>query len=321
MFDGTGMIFISPNSNETIPATINLGMHEVTHMLPYLSGKSRDSLSELATFYTQYNYGLPVHAKDVDSFAEGVRDVRRAQQLRPDLNLLYEYNYFIVGEILNPFIRPADILSFSKEDANGSVIEACFDLIAIKEKRFFMLPTTPSGRPEMTSSAKILPSMLPSFMEKLHFTQEDVDLWNANPDTDFYLGQFKWDKVPVQIMTTKFGNKLHLLARRKKDGLYVISGYVPCNQKEYLERLFGKNAAAVAGFYNRLAAKLPAEFVQEVKEMFPVLTTDTFMLSKTARQQRKELSQKYKAVLEQAVVEALEESGAAPAPAIPKGYL
>jgi len=319
---GTGMIYISPKSDETIPATINMGMHETTHLLPYLQNGRHDALSELATFYTQYNYALPVRAQDARSLADGVRDFRRIYQLRSDLPLLYEYNYFVVGEILNPAIRPADIFTFTKDEVSGTILDACFNLVVLNEKKFFIQLSFDEMKD--TSSFEIFPHNMPSAMKKYHFTQADVDKWQANPETDFYLGKFPWYKLPMASCPPalrKYGEKVHVFVRQEKGSLYLNIGYISCNKKEYMERFFGKKAAAVSEFYNLLATKLPKDFSAEVKATFPTLTTDTFVLSKPARQKRKALAEKYKAVLEKAVIEALEESGTPPPPAIPEGYL
>lgn len=312
---GTGTIFISPQSKEVIPSIINMGMHETTHMLPYLMGNKKDQLSELATFYTQYNYGLPVRAKDALTLADGVRDMRRSYQLRPDFNLLYEYNSFIAGHVLNKKIRPVDVLSFVKEGSEISILEVCLNLVALGQKRLFI-----QNLDMKTGTTLSLPEdMLTSYMENMNFTQADVEEWKARPTLEFYLGKFKYNKTP--FLTSRYGDKIHVFVKYDRDVFVFSGGYVPATKQRYLEDLVGKNASLMASFYDSLVSWLPPGFVQETQEEFSVQTNTTFLISGPARKERNKLGKRYEAALKRAVMQALKESGAPPAPAIPEGYI
>ncbi len=312
---GTGTIFISPQSKEVIPSIINMGMHETTHMLPYLMGNKKDQLSELATFYTQYNYGLPVRAKDALTLADGVRDMRRSYQLRPDFNSLYEYNSFIAGHVLNRKIRPADVLSFVKEGSEISILEVCLNLVALGQKRLFI-----QNLDMNTGTTLSVPEdVLPSYMENMNFTQADVEEWKARPTLEFYLGKFKYNKTP--FLTSRYGDKIHVFVKYDRDVFVFSGGYVPATKQRYLESLVGKNVSLMASFYDNLASRLPPGFVQETQDEFSVQTNTTFLISGPARKERNKLGKRYESALKRAVIQALNESGAPPPPPIPEGYM
>ena len=117
-----GTILLNINDKLVFPEAINLGMHEGTHFLPMLSGdQSGNMLSELATFYTEFNYSLPVKKEDADHFAAGTRDMRRVKELRPDLSIYREYNLFVTGIILNEQLTPAKVLTLTDGEFNSGI--------------------------------------------------------------------------------------------------------------------------------------------------------------------------------------------------------
>lgn len=312
---GTGSIVISPNSSEALPSIINMGMHEATHMLLYLSGNTEDQLSELATFYTQYNYGLPVRGQDALTLGDGVRDIRHTRRMRPDIDVLYEYNSFIAGHVLNKSIRPAEVLSFIKKGSEISILDVCFHLVALQQKRFFM-----NGLNKQTGATISLPEdVLPGYMDKMNFTQQDVQEWKARPGIEFYLGKFPWNKTP--FMTSIHGDKIHVFVKKSDDVFIFSGGYSPIDKKTFLRELVGDKAPSLTKFYDNLAAYLPPDFVQDVQEAFSVQTTGMFLLSPTARKERNALQARHRKALENAVIQALKDSGAPPSPPVPKGYI
>lgn len=312
---GTGSIVISPNSAEALPSIINMGMHEATHMLLYLRRNTEDQLSELATFYTQYNYALPVKADDALTLGDGVRDMRRTYNLRPDIDVLYEYNSFIAGHVLNPSIRPADVLSFIKKGSEISILDVCFHLVALQQRRLFM-----NSLNKQTGATISLPEdVLLGYMDKMNFTEQDVQDWKARPGIEFYLGKFSWNKTP--FMTLRYGDKIHVFVK-KSGGEFIFSGgYSQLDKKTFLHELVGDRAPFLTKFYDNLASHLPPDFIQDVQETFSVQTTSMFLLSPAARKKRNALQARHRKALENAVIQALKDSGAPPSPPVPKGYI
>ncbi len=106
-------ILLDPTANRTAPAAITLGMHEGAHLLPVLAAKSTGlSLSELASFYAQHQYGLPVEVEDAKWFSYGVRDIRltatrKGYALVPLSN---EYILHVLGLVILPSLFPQKLL-------------------------------------------------------------------------------------------------------------------------------------------------------------------------------------------------------------------
>lgn len=116
-------ILFNPSSHHAIPAAITLGIHEGTHMLPALLGKEKAiSLSELASFYSQHEYGLPVKVEDANVFGYGVRDIRLTSYRKGFslVPLTYEYMLHIVGLAILPELSTEELLTNYNDLANPS---------------------------------------------------------------------------------------------------------------------------------------------------------------------------------------------------------
>lgn len=318
-FGGTGIIFINPEHKDSVPAAINLGMHETTHLLTYLMHESSEPLSELATFYTQYNYGLPVKAADAANFGDAVRDIRRTYSFRPDFNLAYEYNYFVAGILLNSQITPQDILTFSKTDGFNADIplwQTALELLAAEKDRFFVRTLPRRGWSVSVSQDTIL-----NTLKDLGLPADAAEKWTKSPGKEFFLGIFQKNKLPFSV---PYGapKKISLFVKKQGEDFSFYSGYEPINKKQYLEKTFGPYAKdkRLKLFYDNLLKNLPPEVTASARQDWPVLTTETFF-SSAAKEVRKNFADRYGDQITKAVLRTLQEAGAPPPPPLPKNYL
>jgi len=116
-------ILFTPATHHAIPAAITLGIHEGTHMLPALLGEEgATSLSELASFYSQHEYGLPVKVEDANVFGYGVRDIRLTSYRKGFslVPLTYEYMLHVIGLAILPELSTEELLSNYNNLANPS---------------------------------------------------------------------------------------------------------------------------------------------------------------------------------------------------------
>ncbi|MCQ2411090.1 MAG: hypothetical protein MJ053_06480 [Elusimicrobiaceae bacterium] len=304
---GTGWMRVSPPEGMPVPALINLGIHEATHMFPYLISGENKSLTELATFYSQYNYGLPVKSSDMDEFAYGVRDIRRAQELRSDLTLASEYNYFIAGLLLKPLLSKREILQAtqgffdSRGHVNMAIWQTVLNLIALRDGNFWK------------QEYLFLHSLSEEDLRALHFTQQDMERCKAQPEAFFYVGKRR-DSI---------SNKKEALFARfdeKQNKVIFYTGFRRVTKEAYLQRLFGDRAPYLYDFYDRVLNNLPKELVKEVRRQWPVQTDQMFLPASGQSTGWQKFGKPYSAQITQAVVKALEQSGAPAVPPIPPGY-
>ncbi len=304
---GSGQMLVSPEQDAPIPALINLGMHEITHMFPYLINAEKKSLCELATFYSQYNYGLPVKATDAASFGQGIRDIRRTYALKGAFELGNEYNYFIAGILLNSTLKRQELLEMSggvlDEFVNVPIWMTIANLIAVRDgnywyagKRYF---PRGSGR---------------AFKKEMHFTNKDMDQWRAQPEAVFYVGKYHDPyQHKVESMFVQYSSYT-------KD-LIFSTGYKRLNQQEYLELFFGDKTSAVSAFYDAVLMHLPKEVVKAVRDSWPVQTDRLFLPHENLKAGINKFGKPYSKQIAQAIVEALRETGAPPVPPLPEGYI
>lgn len=318
-FGGTGVIFINPEEKDSIPAAVNLGMHETTHLLTYLMHESSEPLTELATFYSQYNYGLPVKQQEANTFGDTVRDIRLTYAARPDFDLHYEYNYFVAGILINSQIKPQDVLSFSKKagfNADISVWQTVLNLLAADKKQFFVRPGNRYGGISMSEESAL------ALAEKLGFTAQDMQKWKNSPDKEFFLGVFDKDKLSAAAMYW-MPKKTPVFVKHHNDYFSFQAGFTPLNKNQYLEEAFGPYAKTkrLKDFYERLLKNLPPEVTASARQNWPALTTATFLSGPAAREVRANFAKPYARQFKQAIIRSLEEAGAPPPPPLPKGYL
>lgn len=311
---GLGTIVASAKEGTSAPERINLGIHEGTHLFPFLEESTSSlTLSELATFYSQYNYGLPVKASSAQNLGKGVRDLRVTWKYRPDWNLSYEYNYFVAGLLLNPTLKKKDVLNFRNDgkpfQAHPIWYTIC-NLVAAKNNRFFV--KLPNGIHRSMSEHDVLTY----YSDDLHITSQDIALWKKYPNTDFYLGT-----VPADVLYPSTPSTHWFV--RVSDSAVTFTEYIPQNTMQYLTTVFGRNNAhKVRKFYESILRNLPKDMVAKLEQNWNYQTLNTFDISGPAGQQvRKEIVKPYQKEITQAILIALKEAGAPPVPPLPEGYL
>ncbi len=248
-----GEIYLCIDSEATLPYLVNIGIHEMTHLFPRLytgpissSTALKFSLSELATFYSTRNYGFPVKSEDATGMYNGVRDINRIIALRPDFDILNEYNAYL-GGLLITNITKKDILSMYDETLSSEkILEFAFNCPAIKKNKFFITK----------------PFKYTSALDDLD--EGDVALLKENKDKAVYLGQKD--------------SEHHIFAKWSKgDETASVGFFDPLTMQDYTKHIFGKYAnTEVNNFYTQFCNKMPQDFIDEVDETFEVQTNDTY---------------------------------------------
>lgn len=125
---------------------IDLGIHEFTHALPVIFKlDSHDCDSELATFYNQTTYALPMKidsTKDVWGYA--VRDIvhnYNVTKKNEDVSLYdiysHEYSEFALGPLIRPYLNKELLLySFGKySEVRWGLPDYLYDLVSYEGKQ------------------------------------------------------------------------------------------------------------------------------------------------------------------------------------------
>ena len=312
-----------------IPILINIGIHEGTHLLPRLTRESTYPLGELATFYSQYNYGLPVKPQDMIDFSLGTRDIRRTHKYRPDFDsrLPYEYHYFIVGIFLNKFLRPKDILEFNKtskkNDTDPSFWEVTMSWVPLyKEKWFHGTETIDFNLEEAAET-----------LQPFGFAgQEAATCENKNPGYTFYVGKVERIKTQYARLPDKWLT-LTLTCNGELGQLNLY--YWPLSGTEFLQEafpgfgrskvetlefLFNAHSKKIAKFYNKIIEHLPKDLVEKLNAKWE-RRVGWERINDKKKQQLLKITQGYEQAFADAILLSLDEIDAPPPPAIPEGYL
>ena len=298
-FGSTTEIVMATNTGKYFPSFINIGIHETTHKLSTFKYGKGDNLSELATFYSIYNYGLPVKNEGAE-FKDGVRDLRRTIELRPDADTLKEYNYYLGGLVLNEQITPEDI--FSLVDV-GDIYRAPINLfivnyIAMRNGEFF---------------TEIRTIFSQTFLDSYYFTEQEIDLVNDNPNKIIYLGEKylikgRYKNVFAQLDTSTAQGNLY----------FFYAGKNPISAHDYISNMYGERYyRKIIKFYNKLYRNLPKQFVDKISKDLPVQTRDMFS---EKRLNLTEILAEDKQEINQAILRTLDEMNI-PKSKIPEGYI
>ena len=307
-------IKVTTTKSYSIPMAINLGIHETTHLLPILKDNQRAILPELATFYAQYNFGLPVKNNyDVkNKYYYTTRDVRRLHSLKPDIPFTKEYNAFIAGLIINNEIDKDKLFNLKEtEIASASfptditIQQAVFALLAAEDNRFMY--GKPKYTTEITKNTFLKQTKLFNIGEK----EAQKILTDAALDID--LGNQVWpgtsDTVPI------------ILRKKLTDSsISFLGGKYRINKKMFLEKTFGQLAdnPKLQEFYEKLIEYLPQEIKQNRKKFWPVVTNDGYLpLLAFLNEERLGGA---KAAWEEAIIKALNDVTTDTVP-VPEGYL
>ncbi|MBO4707795.1 MAG: hypothetical protein J5594_04500 [Elusimicrobiaceae bacterium] len=299
---GTGAIFLCLMDGDALPGLINTGIHETTHSLPYLENNSDYSLSELATFYSVYNYGLPVKSKDAVSIGDGVRDIRRTIELRPDLDILVEYNYYLAGLILNSNIRLKDVFLLRDEESiyKISIKNFCFNLVALKNNKFFAELDIKGGKAWPLSPD--------------YFQEREIASILENQDKTIYLGKKSIGLKNYKHLFAKF------LKEKESGELYdyvnIFEGIRHIGMEGYLKGMFGIFInSKINRLYDDLYKGLPKEFIDEVNKNSPVQIQNTYQEWKGY-----EIVEKYDSEIRKVILQTLKRMNI-PEAKIPEGYI
>ncbi|MCQ2411202.1 MAG: hypothetical protein MJ053_07090 [Elusimicrobiaceae bacterium] len=296
-------VFAGPS--QLVPMLINDGIHEGTHILPILSSEkvSAHHLDELAAFYSQYNFGLPVKVSDVQNFGHGIRDVRRTYTLKGDFDLSREYNYFIAGIILNPLLTKQEMLEredmWARAYTNMAIWTTVANLIAVRDGHYWELNTLDSDM---------------EGLEDVHLSHKGFEGIYDYPGVPFYVGEYQLGSGTKIAIFVRFDENLQ--------EVFFEYGTLPTSEEDYLDKLFGDRAPALYAFYDALINNLPQEVVQEVRTLWPVQQNGMFMITQDSYFAGWEkFGKPYSAPITQAVIRALEQVNAPSVPPLPKGYL
>lgn len=108
------VIFIPAPRAFSLPEFINLGVHEIAHLLPAVAEENPEgSLGELAAYYTQSRYALPLKPSSGVCFSNGARSLAHTLgNAGACAQILNEYNSFLAGDVLGNAINRRDLLSY-----------------------------------------------------------------------------------------------------------------------------------------------------------------------------------------------------------------
>lgn len=310
-----GFLMIETEENFDIPASINLGMHETAHLLNLIKNNKKESLTELATFYVQYNYALPVKKTYPRSMHLGVRDVRR--EIGAGHSIPSEYNLFIAGILLNPHITKEDLFSFvdiHNFSSNIPIWEAIIHLMAANKKQFFLGNRTIRMSPDF---------FMTRYAKKFYITEAGLLKFKSHPDIDFFVGYFPESELFFDKESTE---KIPLFVRYTtlfSEGIVLSSSRISMDKKQYLERTFGRHAKnrRLNDFYKHLLSNLNKDIWVFVLENWPTVHSEFFRNYSNKTDAYERFAKPYGKEITLAVEKALRKVGAPPPPTVPDGYM
>lgn len=302
-----GGIVINTQEPMALPEFINMGMHEGTHYLPLLTDLSASPLNELAAFYTEYNFALPVKQEDIRLFADGTRDIRRMHRFLPQQPIYREYNSFIIGLLLNPQLTPATALSLHGSiHPDLSLWETVLSLWAAEQNRFLVYQQLQSGQVE--HRIEVTSSNIEDVAARFGFSRDDIFAWIANPATIVDLGDLYWPGNTEQKET--------VVLQKTKEKFIFVGQFKRVNKKEFMKLYTGpfSETPQLETFYHRLTEALPKNIKQTLLERWPVIVEDHYTAAMVQT-----LVVPYEQEWNNAIIKAL--NGAPPELPLPEGYL
>lgn len=129
------VIFIPAPRTFSLPEFINLGVHEVAHLLPALAEENASaSLGELAAYYTQSRFALPLHPAGGVCFSNGARHLSHTlANADACAQILNEYNSFLAGELLGNKLRAQDLLTYRTAPGwERSIAQTILDVLLLE---------------------------------------------------------------------------------------------------------------------------------------------------------------------------------------------
>lgn len=308
----------SKEKAEVFPVYINMGIHEGTHGLisldatdaPVDGAQNEDKcLNELATFYSQYNYGLPVKIADSIIYASGARNIAHTYQALPDFPYATEYQQIVIGPLLFDQMKKKQVMSLWDDQLQPDLPlwRAFLTFLAAKENHYLSIDIDNNPHIRVAVSDNLL-----SVAQEFGFAQSDVNSWLASPANAIDLGNIQWpgaQQVAENVILWKEpGGKL----------FYFVGNVKRHSAQNFLKRSFGPYAEnpKIIQFYDELQKALPPEILQAGKRYLPAA-----IIARSAGQTYAKVVEPYQKQWNQAIIRALKAVGISPAPPIPQGYI
>lgn len=253
------------------PTLINLGIHELTHLLPALSPYYPDdkAFSEMVTFYSIRTYALPVKAKDALSYSSGVRDFLVTYRYSPIFleNMANEYHAYVVGLLFNwskeEVIRLEDKFPFASEGLLSTIIPYLFasenrfldlDLIKTYDYQTFYKELAP--RLKLSDSAAY---------DLEHKAQRDV-VFLFNSDCQTLQKDFAYNcPNPAR-------NYPVFLKAYQREPYFKLFAGIPPSAKRQIPKATPEIMAKMNRFFQDVAFYVPAKTKQAIFAKAPYLT-------------------------------------------------
>ena len=172
-FSSAGTDFLAISFEGSFVSFINSGLHEATHIMPYLcegvkSGDPSDNLSELVTISAELAYGLPLNK--ADSEKSRAADIREDLRQDKDLSMYYAQGLLALlqYDITAPLLennQAQKLFNYKTEKSSFTLQDLLTDLIDIRSNNL-----TLDGRPLSLKQYLKLINVVPQ-------KREDVSVW------------------------------------------------------------------------------------------------------------------------------------------------
>lgn len=327
--DSKHAIKINIDDSYSIPGDINTGIHEGTHLLPYLfHTNDQHLLSEFATFWTSCLYALPVKNKDVYFFSNGIRDFIRTANAKPDLLLHWEYHPYVAGRFLIPQLQRMNLLSLTADrnpHDDEALIQTVINYIYAAHGRYF----AENSAPDLINLVLVSPSW-DELIKQNFATRAQLENWFGGqyPAYYSYIGQVNLETLPEVNLT----GKQHIFIKDScfdcpkppQKRFYPFTAATPVSKEEYLKQIYSpfEVTEELQAFYSNIEKALPAEVKNEMFSKIPAIYEPMF--ASYTPNDKERLSQlilyKYGKTVTKATLQALKQGGIKPL-AVPAGYM
>lgn len=314
---------------------LNVGIHEVSHVLLSLTeAGSRETLSEFASFYAQYNYALPVE-KNLMMITKhgllknigGVRDFLTIFLRNSYSELENEYFAFVVGPLLNKKqLTEKTLFSLTGGGGGESLYEVSKEFLLARENKMFevtcgacdMLVTAEEvkdlGKKLGQSDAIIAKSLS---LKPLYCG--DGGAVSFNEIVEIYKKTGKQDDIMEDLNRalpkgfSKDQKYFRLSLQATKKGTFFLKVTKPVSPQQILKKHIhapDNVYVVVQDFFELLGKNIPWDLATSLRYSDPIMG---YCLMD-------EWNDKQRQALVKTAVETLQSMGASPAP-IPPGYL
>ncbi len=296
---------------------LNTGIHEGTHNLLYVNPtmqakapQNREAiLSELATFYSQYHYSLPIKIADGNVLPSGgVRYLPTEYQTYPDFNYQLEYQQFVMGPLIAHKMTQQQVLTLFDDPLQPDmpVWESVFIFLAAKNNHYLSVDLDRTTHQLFATQPNLV-----AVAKKFGFTQVDIQRW-LNADSNFFdLGKRAWPGTQTQ-------ENIVLWKRNHAQEFIFIGEAKRHSVQDFLKMMFGPYSQdpKLMQFYNELLKSLPPEVKQIHAQRHA-----TIIAGQTLPAAYQNAVAPYKTQWIKALVQTLEKVGITQKPVIPQGYL